>query len=262
MPWIEANGLTLHYALDGPEGGAPLVLVHELGGTLHSWEPLIPRIEAAGHRVLRWDWRGSGLSEKIRGDLSVDAMCADLAALMDGLSFPQPVNLVGTALGGGIAIAFAARHPDRVKKLVASSPATGGGQASVDMLLTRAEGVEKDGMRPFADQSMARSFPEKYRTDPDFFAEYRNRWICNDPASFASHNRMLARMDETRSFAKVDCPTLILAGVDDPLRTPESVKAIANGLSGAEYRVLETGHFLPVYSPDLWAEHVLPFVRS
>ena len=262
MPWIEANGVTLHYHLDGPEDGKPLVLVHELGGTAHSWQPLIPRIVLAGHRVLRWDWRGSGLSEKIRGAFSIDDMCADLAALMDAVGFPQPAYMVGTALGGGIAIAFAARHPAKVRKLVASSPATGGGNASREMLLTRAAGVEKDGMRAFADQSMARSYPEQYRTDPAAFAEYRNRWICNDPASFAAHNRMLAEMDETPNFANLTCPTLVLSGTDDPLRTPAAVQEIANAIPGASYRELAPGHFLPVYSPDLWAETVLPFLKD
>ncbi len=262
MPWIEVNGASLHYSLDGPETGKPLVLVHELGGTLHSWQPLIPKVVLAGHRVLRWDWRGSGLSEKIRGPFSIDDMCADLAALMDAVGFPQPADMVGTALGGGIAIAFAARHPAKVRKLVASSPATGGGNASRDMLLTRAAGVEKDGMRAFADQSMARSYPEAYRTDPAAFAEYRNRWICNDPASFAAHNRMLAEMDEGPNFARIACPALILSGTDDPLRTPAAVQEIANAIPGANYRELPTGHFLPVYSPDLWAETVLPFLKD
>ena len=262
MPWTEANGVTLHYAVDGPAGGEPLVLVHELGGTLRSWDHLMPRIVDAGFRVLRWDWRGSGLSEKIRGELPVEHMAADMAALMDACGFAGPANLVGTALGGGIAVAFAARYPGRVKRLVISSPACGGGQASVDMLLTRAEGVERDGMRPFADPSLARSYPEPYRTDAAFFDQYRNRWICNDPASFASHNRMLARMDETVNFARIACPTLVLSATDDPLRTPEAVKQIADAIPGSEYRELASGHFLPVYSPDLWAETVLPFVSA
>ena len=262
MPWIEANGVTLYYHLDGPEDGKPLVLVHELGGTSYSWNPLMDRITTAGHRVLRWDWRGSGLSEKISGELAVDTMCADMAALMDAVGFQQSVNLVGTALGGGIAIAFAARYPDRVKNLVVSSPATGGDKASGGMLRTRAEGVERDGMRPFADPSLARSYPEKYRTDPAKFVEYRNRWICNNPASFASLNRMLATMDEDANFAKITARTLVLSGTDDPLRTPASVKEIADGIPGSEYRELNAGHFLPVTSPDLWMETVLPFVAG
>ena len=66
--------------------------------------------------------------------------------------------------------------------------------------------------------------------------EYRNRWICNDPNSFAAHGRMLAAMNEAVNFGKIACPTLVLSGTDDPLRTPEMVKEIADGISGAEYR--------------------------
>ena len=261
MAWIEANGVTLHYSLDGPEGGKPLVLVHELGGTSYSWEPLMERVTAAGHRVLRCDWRGSGLSEKIVGPFSVDDMCADLAALMDVVGFGQPADVVGTALGGGVAIAFAARYPAKVGKLVVSSPATGSPGGN-ERIMTRAAGVKKDGMRPFADPSFALSYPEKYRTDAATYAEYRNRWICNDPASFAAHNMMLAGMDESANFGKLSCPTLVISGVDDPLRTPAAVKEIADAIPGAEYRELNAGHFLPVTSPDLWAETVLPWLAG
>ncbi|MCA8927158.1 MAG: alpha/beta fold hydrolase [Alphaproteobacteria bacterium] len=261
MPWIEANGVTLHYSLDGPETGRPLVLVHELGGTSHSWQPLIPRVTAAGHKVLRWDWRGSGLSEKIRGDFSIDDMCADLAALMEAVGFGQPADMVGTALGGGVAIAFAARYPARVRKLVVSSPATGSPGGN-ERIMTRAAGVKKDGMRPFADPSLALSYPEKYRTDPAAFAEYRNRWICNDPDSFAAHNLMLGAMDESVNFGKLACKALVLSGSDDPLRTPAAVKEIADAIPGADYRELQAGHFLPVYAPDLWAETVLPWLAA
>ena len=261
MPWIEANGVTLHYSLDGPEGGKPLVLVHELGGTSFSWQPLMARVTAAGPRVLRWDWRGSGLSEKIRGPFSIDDMCADLAALMDALKFGQPADVVGTALGGGIAIAFAARYPAKVRRLVVSSPATGSPGGN-ERILQRAAGVKKDGMRPYADPSLALSYPEKYRTNPAAFAEYRNRWICNDPDSFAAHNLMLGDMNEAVNFGKLTCATLVLSGVDDGLRTPAAVKEIANAIPGAQYKELNSGHFLPVYSPDMWAETVLPYLAG
>jgi 3-oxoadipate enol-lactonase len=261
MPWIEANGVSLHYRLDGQEDGKPLVLVHELGGTSYSWEPLIPRVAAAGFRVLRWDWRGSGLSEKIRGDFGIDDMCADLAALMDALKFGQPADVVGTALGGGIAIAFAARYPAKVGKLVVTSPATGSPDGN-ERIMTRAAGVKKDGMRPFVDPSFALSYPEKYRTDPAHFTEYRNRWVCNDPDSFAAHNLMLAGMNESVNFGKLKCRTMVISGVDDPLRTPAAVKEIADAIPGAEYREMQTGHFMPLYSPDLWAETVLPWLKG
>ncbi len=262
MAWIEANGVSLEYFLDGPEGDRPLVLIHELGGSAYSWDAILPDLVAAGRRVLRWHWRGTGMSEKIRGELAVDTLCADLAALMDALGFPQPADIAGTALGGGVGLAFAARYPSRVRRLAVSSPAIGGGSGIEAMLRARADEVERQGMRPLADQSLARSYMEKYRTDPAAFAAYRNRWIANDPVSYASHNRMLAAMDETARLADIACPTLVIGGTDDPLLTPAMMQPIAAAIPGGEYRELPTGHFLPVNTPRLFVTEVLPWLGA
>ena len=65
MPFIEVNGAALRYDLTSA-GPKTLVLVHEMGGTLESWEWVLPAL-SRGRRVLRYDTRGAGLSEKIRG---------------------------------------------------------------------------------------------------------------------------------------------------------------------------------------------------
>jgi len=262
MPLIEANDIIQEYQLDGPEGGAPLVLLHELGGSIESWGALISCLQQASHRVLRWNWRGTGASEKIRGDLEVETMCADLAALMDALRFPQPADVAGTALGGGIALAFAARYPAKVRRLAVSSPAIGGMSGIEAMLRARADDVEKNGMRGEVDNSLSRSYPVKYRTNLKAFTAYRNRWIANDPGSYASHNRMLAGMDERPNLAEIACPTIVLAGKDDRLLVPAAMKEIADAIPGAAFRELPTGHFLPVNTPILWAEAVLPWLEG
>ena len=64
MDWIEANGTSLRYELSGT-GDKVLVLVHEMGGTLDSWDQVMPML-SPGRRVLRHDWRGAGMSEKLR----------------------------------------------------------------------------------------------------------------------------------------------------------------------------------------------------
>ena len=109
MDFIEVNGTALRYELDG-SGIHSMVLIHEMGGSLESWDLVAPRL-ADGRRVLRYDTRGAGLSEKLRGDLSIDTMVADLMALLDALKIAGRVALVGTAVGGAIALASAARFP-------------------------------------------------------------------------------------------------------------------------------------------------------
>ncbi len=261
MAWIEANGVTLEYLVEGPAEGKPLVLIHELGGTLYSWDAVMPALTDAGFRVLRWHWRGTGLSEKIRGDLSVDTVCADLAALMQAIDFPTPACVAGTALGGGVALAFAARYPAMVQKVMASSPAIGGDSGIEDMLRARADQVEAEGMRPQVDTSLDRSYMPKYRADAAAFTAYRNRWIANDPGSYASHNRMLAAMDERANLAKIACRCLITSGSDDHLLMPAAMREIAGQIPSAEYRELPTGHFLPVNTPEVWTAEVLPWLN-
>ena len=257
MPWIEANDIMLHYRIEGPADASPLVLIHELGDALESWDRVMPHL---GHRrVLRWDWRGAGQSEKIRGELSVDVLCADLAALMDALDLSGPADVAGTALGGGVALAFAARMPEHVLKRAVSSPTVGGASGIEALLRARADQVEQKGMRGQVDTSLDRSFLPKHRLDASAFQEYRARWISNDPSSYASHNRMLAGMDERANLAKITCPTLVLGGEDDALLTPSAMREVAEAIPGAEYQTLASGHFLPVNTPDLWAKTVLPF---
>ena len=82
MPWIEANGASLRYELDGA-GKDTLVLMHEAGGCIESFEDALPGLEKE-FRVLRYDQRGFGFSEKVR-EMSFETVVADLAGLLDAL---------------------------------------------------------------------------------------------------------------------------------------------------------------------------------
>ena len=109
MDFIEANGVGLRCELSGG-GDRTLVLVHEMGGSLESWDDVAPRF-AKSRRVLRYDTRGAGMSQKVRGELTLDTMADDIAALLDHFGIAGKVALAGVAVGGAIALHFAARYP-------------------------------------------------------------------------------------------------------------------------------------------------------
>ena len=88
MPWKEANGVSIHYQLAG-ERGPVVVLLHELGGTLDSWDGVAPGL-AERFRVLRYDQRGQGLTEKVRAQFSNDDAVGDLEARLAALALPPP----------------------------------------------------------------------------------------------------------------------------------------------------------------------------
>lgn len=258
MQWIEVNGASLRCELSG--GGArTLVLVHELGGMLESWDDVMPAV-AREYRVLRYDQRGFGLSEKCKGTLTLDTMAADLAGLLDGLGIEAPCHVAGMALGGGIALGFAARYPQKIARLVVSSPAVGSSDASRPGTLARADAVERDGMRGVCETSLARSYPEILRGDAARFETYRLRWLANATDGFAAINRMLAGMDMAADYAKITCPTLVIAAEHDMLRPPAVIEPIAAAIQNARYVETASGHFMAVQTPDLFVEHLLPFL--
>src|SRR5262245_53679922 len=190
MKFIEANGVGLRYELTG-SAERTIVLIHEMGGSLESWNEVAPRL-AAKRRVLRYDTRGAGLSEKVRGALSIDTMAEDLAALLDALGITAKVALVGIAVGGAIALNAAVRHPERVGAVVAGSPATGIAADRRAAVLARVAKIEREGMRIAVEDSMANGYAPELRADAARFAAFRARWLGNDPASYAAIYRMLA----------------------------------------------------------------------
>src|ERR1700736_5903812 len=144
MDFIELDGVTLRYELGG-KGDRTLVLVHEMGGSLESWDDVAPRL-AATHRVLRYDTRGAGMSQKVRGELGLDTMAGDIAALLDHTGITGKVALAGVAVGGAIALHFAARHPARTSAVAVGSPATGIAADRRAAVLARVARLEAAGM--------------------------------------------------------------------------------------------------------------------
>jgi 3-oxoadipate enol-lactonase len=254
MNFIEVNGVGLRYELTG-SGERTVVLVHEMGGSLESWDEVAPRL-AASRRVLRYDTRGAGLSEKARGALSIDTMVDDLAALMDALGITGKIALAGIAVGGAIALHAAARLPQRIAAVMVGSPATGVAPGRRAAVLERVAAIERDGMRSSVEDSMANGYAPELRRD----AALRARWLGNDPASYATIYRMLAGMDLQPELATVACPVLVLGGSLDRVRPPAMAEPVARSIPGARYQVLETGHYMAVATPELVAAAIGDFL--
>jgi pimeloyl-ACP methyl ester carboxylesterase len=260
MDWIEVNGTSLRYELSG-SGDNVLVLVHEMGGTLDSWDQVMPML-SPGRRVLRHDWRGAGMSEKLRAPPTFDVLADDLAALLDAVGIGGQVALAGCAVGAGIALNFALRYSDRAKAVVAMAPATGVTPERRAATLARAEAMEAHGPRGMVEQSFAGSYPQALRHDPEQFRKFRARWLANDPESFAAINRMLADATVTDQLPRIACPVLLIAGTHDALRPPSLIEPLAAKMQNARFLELETSHFMAVQTPQIVAAAIGAFLAS
>jgi 3-oxoadipate enol-lactonase len=260
MNWIEVNGTSLRYELSG-SGPKTLVLIHEMGGTLDSWEQGLGALNN-DRRVLRYDTRGAGLSEKIRGVVTWNNMADDLKALLDALDITGKVAVAGIAVGAAIGVHFAVRNPDRAAALVLHGPATGVSAERRQQTLERAAAVEAGGMRGVVETSLANSYPPVVRYNADVFRDFRARWLANDPQSFAAINRMLAAEDISPELTKIACPTLVTAGRHDGLRAPAVIEPMAKQIPGAEFLELNTGHFASIQTPGTMSQAIHYFLHS
>jgi 3-oxoadipate enol-lactonase len=257
--WIDIGSAALRYELTG-DGPATLVLVHEMGGTLDSWDHVLPAL-AQGRRVLRYDTRGAGQSEKLRGAVTFDAMADDLKGLLDALAIDR-VSLAGCAVGAAIALHFAARNPDRAAGVVAMGPACGVAPERRAQILALADNVRRVGMRGIVDASFSASYPPEMRHDAEHYIQFRARWLAGDPDSYAAIYSMLAGADIVPGFARIDCPVLLLAGTLDRLRPPDSVRPLAEVIPDARFEALDSGHFMAVQTPGRVAALISGFLRE
>lgn len=260
MNWIEVNGISLRYELTG-SGKTTLVLIHEMGGTLDSWDQVLPAVNHS-RQVLRYDTRGAGLSEKIKGTVTWDQMADDLAGLLDALGITGKVSLAGIAVGAAIAVHFAVRYPDRAAALVLHGPAVGVGEDRKQATLNRAASVEAGGMRSVVETSLANSYPPVVRHNQEVFAAFRARWLANDPESFAAINRMLAAENIEHELTKIATPTLVTAGRHDALRPTSIIEPMSHQIPGAQFLELNTGHFASVQTPGLVAQAIHAFLQA
>ncbi len=251
MPFVDANGVSLHYVLAGTAGRS-VVLLHELGGTLHSWDAVAPRL-AERFRVLRYDQRGAGLSEKVRQEFSNDVLVEDFAALAKTVGLEPPYHFVTVAAAATQALRFLEKHPDRVGALVLCNPAPGVDASRAAALDERAAFAAREGMRASLPTTLALSYPPSLG-DRAAYEAYLGRYLANDPVCFGFAFRALARANMLHMLPQIRCPAMVVAGRHDTVRPHAGTAELAKKIPGARFELIEdAGHFMPTQAPQALA---------
>jgi 3-oxoadipate enol-lactonase len=202
------------------------------------------------------------MSQKVRGELGIDAMAGDIAALLDALGIAGKVALAGVAVGGAIALHFASRYPGRTSAIAVGSPATGVAPDRRAVALERVAKIEAAGMAFAVADSMLNGYAPELRGDIRRFEQFRARWLGNDPASYATIWRMLAGIDMQDELTRLRLPVLVIGGSFDRVRPPTLAKAVADAIPGARYIEVPTGHYMAVQTPDLISDCIEQFLRT
>ncbi|UXA11271.1 alpha/beta fold hydrolase [Mycobacterium sp. SMC-8] len=236
-----ADGARLAYAVSGE--GPPLVraanwMTH-LGYDIESpvWRHWV-RDLSARHRFIRYDERGCGLSDWDVGGFTFADWVTDLESVVEAVGLDR-FPLLGVSQGGAVAVAYAARHPDRVTHLVlCGAYATGRGvrahsddekrAAALDLDLARVGWGRDD---PAFRQVFATQFlPDGSRADWEAFDQLARR--TTSPSNAVRFLEEFGRIDVREQCGRIRCPTLVLHSRDDhrvPMRCGEELAALIPG---------------------------------
>lgn len=262
MPYQAVNGVQLYYEVHGPTDGFPVVLINGLLMDTTSWGLQIPAL-AHTFRVLTYDCRGQGHSEKPAGPYPQATHAADLLALLDALQIGQ-AHIVGLSNGGTVAMHFASDHQERVARLVLIDTF-----AAVDAVMR----VKLDGWLAALDAGGAmlrfdvatpwvwsRGFMVRNQA---LLATVREKAANADVAAVRALIMGTLVYDIRERLPRIAAPTLVLVGEEDVLTPPWYARELAETIPNAQMVVVpQAGHALTIERPGVVNALALHFLEG
>jgi pimeloyl-ACP methyl ester carboxylesterase len=258
-----------------------MVLCDGLGCDGFAWKYLGPDL-AQSHRVLRWHYRGHGLST-ISGDKNRIGMlytCEDLNRVMDAAGLNEAV-VFGHSMGVQVALEFHRRYPSRVKGLVLVCGSYGHPLDTFhdDTLLRTAFPVLRKVVERFP---VLASRVTKYAMKTDLPLQLALKFELNrdlmqradlipyfdhlgkmDPVIFVRTLGDLSEHSAWDHLGHVDVPTLVVAGQNDKFTPPWLSRRMADAIPGSEMMIVPQGsHTAPLEQPELVARRVERFLKG
>jgi pimeloyl-ACP methyl ester carboxylesterase len=255
-----ADGELIAHARHGQ--GPPLVRVGhwlshlELDWESPVWRPLLDRLGRA-FTLVRYDQRGTGLSTRAVGNLTLDAFVADLLAVADANGLDRfPIFAVSQAVP--VAVKFAARHPERVSRMVLYGGyavgrihrEVGAGEVDEETMLglIRAGWGREDGafLNAFTTLFMPDATPEQVKS----FVHIQNRSIS--PENAAVLRQAVDRFVVEDDLSKVRAPVLVAHARDDAIHPISQGRLLASSLPEAEFMTLDSRNHAVLPQEESW----------
>ena len=224
------------------------------------WEPLITRLSAQ-FRLVRYDQRGCGLSDRDVADISFDALVDDIDAVVNSLELKR-FALFGFSQGAAMSVAYATRHPNRVSHLVLSggfplgwrrhgSEAEIARREALITLIQHGWGLDNPA---FHQVFSTRLFPDATPEMMHWLNELQR--ISTSPENAIRLQRAIGDFDVTELLPKLSVPTLVLHSRGDGTIPVELGLMMARGIPKARYVEVDSRNHLPLSSEPAWPRYV------
>lgn len=258
------DDVELYYEFDPTDAGPPLVFLNGMTQSTAHWKRLAGSMSGE-FDVLRYDARGQGDSQVGETDLTLVRHADDLCSVLDHARVAR-AHLVGFSHGARVALAFAARHPDRVDRLVLCS-ATAEPTALARTIVRSWKGIldAGGGVEALAWASLPMILGERFlQTNEKILSGIVRATVKRNHIDGvrALIDGLLRYRDLTEFAEQVRAPTLVVSADEDPLVTADGALALAR-LTGGRWRQVEgVGHTIPIEAPNQFRDILLDFLRG
>lgn len=254
------DGAKIAYAVSGD--GPPVVLLPSWLTHLEyqwrsvAWQPWLDAL-CARYRLIRYDPRGCGLSDRDVDNLSFETWVRDFGAVVDAVGLDR-FSIVGICQGGPVAIVFAGRHPERVTQLVLHGTYARGRNLRGAPLEPEKARVMLEMMKlgwGREDQSFMRVFATQFQ--PEGSIEHLRSWCelqraAVSAASAVQLTRVMFDIDVRTEATRIACPTLVLHPDRDAAVPVEEGRLLAQLIPGAQYLQLDSANHFPLREEPAW----------
>ena len=256
-----ADGAKLAYAISGE--GPPLVMSASwLTHLEHQWRSLAwrPWLEAFSreHTVVRYDSRGCGLSDREFGDVSFETWVRDFERVVEAAGFEQ-FALLGTCQGGPIAMAYAARHPERVSHLVLYGTYARGRLNRTDLPNQVAKARVLLDLTQLGWGQENHAFLQVWASQfqPGGTLEHLRSWseqqrAATSPETAVRLLRIGWNVDVTQTARHIRCPVLVIHPERDAVVPIEEGRMLAGLIPNCRFVQLDSENHMPLPDEPAW----------
>jgi len=267
--FIKLSDGFVHFELSGPEKGPLVLLIHGITSHYFLWDDLSHSLLKEGFRVLRYDLYGRGFSDRPDVNYNEQLFVRQLLELLSALEIKEPVDLVGSTMGGAIAVIIAANNPEKVNKIVLINPAGYPANFPLAGRIVRLP-VVGDYLTYAFGNILIRNSLKDYFYKLDRFPQFLEKY--NEQTKYIGFKRAILSTlrnfdldDQKASYetvGKQKRQVMLIWGMQDkiyPIGNSEKVRA---AIPGTEFHTLNgTGHIPNYEAPERVNSFIVEFLK-
>lgn len=253
--------LSIAYELTGPENAPVVCLAHCFTTDHRFWDAQMDAL--VDFRVLRFDARGHGESDKPPAAYTLSMMADDVAGLIESLSLGA-VNYVGVSMGAMIGQTLALEHPHLVKSLTLANVPCEYRDDQITLWRERAEEVNQGGIEAVHAGLMSRWFTDEAAQNAIPGYTYLDQTLPKfTPRCFASVTEAMCGLNTTSRLKTLNVPVMLIASPDDPGVPQEISELMARLIPDTRLHWLHPArHLATLEHPERFNELLLEFLEE